>query len=108
MSVGAIHRNPDEWQSPTEFIPDRFDPKSKYFLTPSGQKRHAFSFIPFIGGKRICVGRVFTESCIQVILPLILLNFKFEYKGRTDISGISQLSAAQAMVMPFKLEVIKE
>ena len=36
----ALHRNPKEWQQPTKFIPERFDPKSPYYLTPSGKRRH--------------------------------------------------------------------
>ena len=49
-----IHRNPNEWKEPEEFIPERFDPNSDYYLTPAGKKRNPYSFIPFHGGKRIC------------------------------------------------------
>jgi cytochrome P450 len=46
----GIHRDPREWQQPEEFIPERFDPDSKFFKTPSGKKRNPMSFIPFIAG----------------------------------------------------------
>ena len=34
-NIHAIHKNPKEWISPHEFIPDRFDPESPYFKQPS-------------------------------------------------------------------------
>jgi cytochrome P450 len=35
-----ILNNPEEWQEPDKFIPERFDSLSKYYMTPSGKKRH--------------------------------------------------------------------
>ena len=34
------------------------------------------SFIPFLGGKRVCIGKTFTENSFKVVLPLILKAFK--------------------------------
>ena len=46
------HFNSKQWQNPREFIPERFDPDSKYYFKPSddGRKemRHPKSYIPFI------------------------------------------------------------
>ena len=36
IDMYRLQRNKDEWIDPEEFIPERFDPKSRYFLTPSG------------------------------------------------------------------------
>jgi cytochrome P450 len=36
FDIYNLHRNPDEWPEPEKFIPERFDPNSKYYLTPSG------------------------------------------------------------------------
>jgi cytochrome P450 len=55
------------------FIPERFDPSSKYYLTPSGKKRHMNSFGPFLGGKRICVGKTFAEIVSKIVTPIIFL-----------------------------------
>jgi cytochrome P450 len=54
-----------------EFIPERFDSSSEIAKTPSGAKRHPMSFGPFLGGKRVCLGKTFAELMIKVI-PSIL------------------------------------
>mmetsp|Transcript_30642 Transcript_30642/g.30119 ORF Transcript_30642/g.30119 Transcript_30642/m.30119 type:complete len:104 (+) Transcript_30642:596-907(+) len=61
IDMFRLHRNKDQWKDPESFIPDRFDPKSPYFLTPAGKKRHPMSYAPFLGGKRICIGKTFAE-----------------------------------------------
>mmetsp|Transcript_99537 Transcript_99537/g.136786 ORF Transcript_99537/g.136786 Transcript_99537/m.136786 type:complete len:104 (+) Transcript_99537:1164-1475(+) len=50
IDMWGLHHNKAEWIDPEKFIPDRFDPESKYFLTPSGKRRNPFSFAPFLGG----------------------------------------------------------
>jgi len=55
---GLAH-NPDEWFEPSKYIPERFNPSSKYYLTPSGTKRNPYSFSPFLGGNRVCMGKPF-------------------------------------------------
>mmetsp|Transcript_25393 Transcript_25393/g.19133 ORF Transcript_25393/g.19133 Transcript_25393/m.19133 type:complete len:96 (-) Transcript_25393:125-412(-) len=74
-----IHRNPLEWKEPDDFIPERFDPLSDYYLTPAGKKRHPYSFIPFHGGKRICLGKTFAETIAKFVIPAIFGKFEFEF-----------------------------
>jgi cytochrome P450 len=74
-----LHRRKDQWIEPEKYIPERFDPDSKYFLTPSGQKRHHMAFGPFLGGKRICLGKTFVETISKIIGPSILGHFDFEF-----------------------------
>jgi cytochrome P450 len=47
-------------------------------LTPEGKKRNPFSFSPFLGGIRICLGKTFIEEVSKVTLPNILKSFDFE------------------------------
>jgi cytochrome P450 len=38
------------------------------------------SFVPFLGGKRVCVGKTFAENAFKVVLPLILKGYSdFEF-----------------------------
>ena len=74
----ALHRNPNEWQRPNEFLPERFDPNSPLYLTPSGKKRNTMSWIPWNAGKRICFGKTFAESNLKIILTYLTQYFNFE------------------------------
>ena len=64
--IQELHHNPKYWIEPEKFIPERFDPKSKYFLTPKGKRRHLLAFAPFSGGKRVCIGKTLAENLLDV------------------------------------------
>ena len=76
--MGFLCNNPDEWIEPEKFIPERFDSSSSYFLTPKGKKRNPYSFSPFLGGNRICVGKTFAEMVSKFVTPALLTNFTWE------------------------------
>ena len=59
INILARHLDPKEWEEPLKFIPERFDPESKFYLTPNGNKRDATSFVPFSQGLRNCPGQIF-------------------------------------------------
>jgi cytochrome P450 len=77
--IRGLHHNPDEWKEPEKFVPERFDPYSEWFLTPSGAKRHPMSFGPFLGGHRICLGKTFALSSLKRVLPIIIMLLDFEF-----------------------------
>jgi steroid 17alpha-monooxygenase/17alpha-hydroxyprogesterone aldolase len=79
LNLQAIHHNKEEWKEPEKFIPDRFDKGSEYFLTPSGSKRNPFSYAPFLGGKRVCLGKTFAELVAKAIIPAIFTKYEFEF-----------------------------
>ena len=86
LSISMFHlcNNPKEWIEPSKFIPERFDNDSKYYLTPDGKKRNAYSFSPFLGGMRICIGKTFVEAVSKFVVPTLLTHFKFEFLEGID------------------------
>ncbi|CDW89796.1 cytochrome family subfamily polypeptide 55 precursor [Stylonychia lemnae] len=87
-----IQRDANEWPDPLKFIPERFDPASKYFLTAEGKKRKPASFTPYLGGRRICLGKTFAENIIKCVAPLIISRLDFEllkteYRDRKPPNG---------------------
>ena len=98
IGVNPLHHNPKEWIDHDKYIPERFDPSSPFFLTPSGKKRNPMSYVPFLGGKRICIGKTFSEVIAKVIAAAILKQFEFEFvnpehkikKPRHDFSNIKR------------------
>ena len=79
VDFNQIHMDPKEWVNPEHFEPDRFDPKSPMYLRPDGKMRNTFSFCPFFGGKRICLGKTLAEYMTTFTLPLIMFHFDFEF-----------------------------
>ena len=74
------HYNPKEWHEPRSFIPERFDPESKYFFKPDtdNQARHPKSFIPFGFGPRNCMGQSLAKLEAKVVLSRILTTVDYE------------------------------
>lgn len=62
------HRHPAYWQAPERFIPDRFATQSA--LPP-------YTFVPFGGGPRICLGAAFAQVEAKVVLARLLQRFSF-------------------------------
>ena len=80
--------DPDEWIEPERFIPERFDTNSKYFLTPKGERRNPYSFSPFLGGSRICIGKTFIEILSKLTLPTLLSHYEFEFCEGVDKDSV--------------------
>ncbi|PSN31830.1 hypothetical protein C0J52_20869 [Blattella germanica] len=63
------HRNPDYYPHPERFDPDRF---SSDWIT----ERNPYSYIPFGGGRRICVAYKFGMLEVKTILSTVLRKYQ--------------------------------
>nr|XP_027080956.1 geraniol 8-hydroxylase-like isoform X1 [Coffea arabica] len=71
VNVWAIHRDPSIWQSPLEFLPERFlNGKGDY----SGND---FNYLPFGSGRRICAGMAMAEKMVLFSLASLLHSFNW-------------------------------
>lgn len=77
----ALHSDPDQWQRPTEFLPQRFDNNDPLSLTPSGQKRHVNAWNGFHGGSRVCFGKTLAEAQIKILTTYMTQNFNFAFEN---------------------------
>ena len=84
IMIDSLCNDPKEWIEPDRFIPERFDPTSRYFLTPQGDRRNPYSFSPFLGGSRICIGKTFIEVVSKLTVPTLLSHFEFEFQEGVD------------------------
>lgn len=62
ISPYVIHRHPALWSDPERFDPERF---------VGERTRHRFSYIPFGGGPRICIGNEFALTEAALILARV-------------------------------------
>jgi len=72
INVWAIHRNPNVWENPLKFDPDRFLDKSYDF------KGNDFNYLPFGSGRRICVGMAMGERIVLYNLATFLHSFDWK------------------------------
>lgn len=71
IHIMKLHRNPTIWgENALEFDPDRFLPENI-------AKRPPYSYIPFSGGARNCIGMKYAMVSAKVVLANILRRFKF-------------------------------
>ena len=79
INLFGMHYNPEEWHKPLEFIPERFDPESKFYTSPStGKSRNSLSFVPFSVGKRACPGQTMARLLQKIALPYFIANIDYE------------------------------
>lgn len=78
VPVYGIHHDPDIYENPEEFDPNRFSPEQI-------QQRPSGSFLPFGDGPRNCIGLRFGMLEARIALVKLLQNFKFTTCTRTQI-----------------------
>ncbi|XP_063991340.1 cytochrome P450 4C1-like [Diachasmimorpha longicaudata] len=64
----ATHMDPELWDEPKKFIPERFTPENS-------KNRHPFAYIPFSGGMRSCPGSKYGAVGVKVLLAHVLRNY---------------------------------
>jgi cytochrome P450 len=75
-----LHHDETEWgPEHDDFIPERFDSKSKYFVRPDGKARNPYSFVPFLGGHRVCLGKTMAEIKAKTLLVIITKCYELEH-----------------------------
>ncbi|HEX9998536.1 MAG TPA: cytochrome P450 [Abditibacterium sp.] len=67
LSIYGVHHDPDEWEKPMEFHPQRFLP---------GQPWNRLAFMPFAAGKHQCIGNSFAFTELMVSLVAIARRFE--------------------------------
>ncbi|MCI4671136.1 MAG: cytochrome P450 [Bacteroidia bacterium] len=76
--IYGLHRNPEYWERPDEFDPERFSPEKE-------KERPTYAYIPFGGGPRLCIGHQFAMTEMQIALAMILHKFNFKREGSGEV-----------------------
>ncbi|KAF0714010.1 Aste57867_4103 [Aphanomyces stellatus] len=90
ISVAAIHRNPQSWTRPEEFLPERFVDGTELSAQDQAQRgdnrTHSFFYLPFSAGPKNCIGHRFALTEMQVVLALLLHHLTFTLAPTADLA----------------------
>ncbi|XP_063924972.1 cytochrome P450 4C1-like [Zophobas morio] len=71
LAIGYLHlhRSPKYWDDPLKFDPDRFLPERSL-------NRHPYTWLPFSGGPRNCVGMKYGMMVVKIVVAMVIRKFK--------------------------------
>lgn len=99
VPLAAIHRDPDIYEDPHNFQPERFTPEEI-------KKRHPMSYLPFGEGPRNCVAYRFGLMQAKLGLIMLLKNFSFSICEHSSTSvGVNLQSYILSSADGIKLNV---
>ena len=74
-NIYSIHHDPQYWDSPDEFIPERFLPQDDGSMSEALTSQ---AYLPFGTGHRRCPGRRFAETTVWMHITRMLHRLRFE------------------------------
>jgi cytochrome P450 len=90
----VLHRHVKLWENPGRFDPERFSPQAS-------AARPRFSYLPFGGGKRICIGAAFALAEATVLLATQAQRYRLRLVPghKVEPQGLITLRARHGMKM---------
>ena len=88
----GVHMDPDLWQEPESFRPERF-------LTEEGKLHKPAHFMPFAAGQRMCLGDKIAEIELQLFFTSLLHVFDIENpcgSGLPSLRGLAGVTVSPA------------
>ncbi|CAD6246603.1 unnamed protein product [Miscanthus lutarioriparius] len=105
LNAWALGRDPESWEKPEEFMPERFmDGGSAAAIDFRGNH---FQFLPFGAGRRICAGINFGMATVEIMLANLMYCFDWQLpigmeKGvdMTEVFGVTVHLKEKLMLVP--------
>ncbi|PIA50807.1 hypothetical protein AQUCO_01200218v1 [Aquilegia coerulea] len=97
INIWSIHMDPNLWERPEEFIPERFINSPINF---SGQD---FKYIPFGSGRRICPGILFGTTAVELVIANLLYWFDWETPGGEKLDMAESFGLSVIKKLPYQL-----
>ncbi|KAK2664786.1 hypothetical protein Ddye_003360 [Dipteronia dyeriana] len=96
LNVWAIHRDPQLWDNPLEFRPERFLNNSKKF----DYLGNNFQYMPFGSGRRVCAGIPLGEKMLMFLLASFLHSFEWKLPNDTKLDLSDKWGIVVKKLMP--------
>jgi cytochrome P450 len=96
LSPYVTHRNPAYWPNPNRFDPTRF-------LAPTGD-RPRYTYFPFGGGPRMCIGSSFAAVEAQIVMAGILPHYRLEPVSTAPVDVEAAVTLRPRHGLPMRLQ----
>ncbi|TXG70746.1 hypothetical protein EZV62_005681 [Acer yangbiense] len=96
INVWAMQRDPEAWENPLEFQPERF-------MRDAGKGEYRgnnFNYLPFGSGMRICPGISLAEKMILYVVSTLLHSFEWNIPHGTTLDLSEKFGLATKMQEP--------
>lgn len=101
LNLWSVHHDPEVWNDPDDFKPERFLDEYGNFQPPK-----ADCFYPFSAGRRGCFGEPLARIEIFLLLARLLHRFKFENPPGCDLPTLEPISGLTLMPKPFETCIV--
>jgi cytochrome P450 len=106
INAWAISRDPESWERPEDFVPERFMDGGG--AAAVDLKGNDFEFLPFGAGRRICPGLNFGLATVEIMLANLLYCFEWELPNgmepedvdTTEVFGLTIHPKEKLMLFP--------
>ncbi|KAG6498306.1 flavonoid 3'-monooxygenase CYP75B137-like [Zingiber officinale] len=102
VNVWAIHRDPEVWEDPLEFRPERFENGGEAGKRGWDFSGNDFRYLPFGSGRRICAGVAMAERMASYMVATLVHSFEWQTP-----EGIGKEAAATDMEEKFGIVMKK-
>ncbi|CAL9167340.1 unnamed protein product [Musa hybrid cultivar] len=100
VNIWAIGRDPEVWEEPLVFDPDRFITGKGARYDPQGND---FEFIPFGAGRRVCAGKLVGMVFVQYLLGMLVHAFDWSLPDGEELNMDEKFGLALPKAVPLKV-----
>jgi len=101
-NLWSLHHDPEIWDDPDAFRPQRFLDEEGNFVPPKADR-----FLPFSAGRRVCLGESLARIELFLVLTRLLHSFKFENPPGCDLPTLEPVGGLVLMPRPFNVCALK-
>ena len=99
-NLWSVGRNPEVWQDPDEFRPERF-------LNDKGEAVKADELIPFSVGRRSCIGEHLAKMEVYLFFAYFMHQFTFKKPDNSPPLSLEGVTGLTYSPSPFELSIVK-
>jgi len=82
LYLAAAQRHPEFWPDPETFDPERFEAQRD-------KARNSWSYLPFSGGPRVCIGNMFSIIETVILTAQILNRFDVRVHSCAEVRPVA-------------------